>query len=178
MTTPTQRTTAPLSRAEADNLRALLRAEARAYGELLELAQHQNEWLRSQDVVHLAEVVATWTDRLPVAEDARRARETYLLELGRRHGIGTDELRMSRLARSTTGETGRALRADLRAWEKTTGELMRQNALNGLLADFCLDMVGAEADILRRGVSGKDGCYDARGGEASGACAGVIVKQA
>ena len=178
MTIRTTRTSAALTRPEADNLRALLRAEAKAYGELLDLARRQNDWLRSQDVVRLAEVVAAWTDRLPAAEDARRAREAFLLDLGRRHGIETDELRMSRLARSTPGDPGRELRADLRAWEETTGELMRQNALNGLLADFCLDLVGAEADILRRGVSGKDGCYDATGGEATGACAGAIVKQA
>jgi len=111
-------------------------------------------------------------------ESAREARESYLIELGDRHGILRDDLSMSRLARAATGEHGRALREGLRAWEATTAELMRQNSLNGMLARFCLGLVDEEADILCRGMSGRDGCYDARGGERRGTCAGVIVRQA
>lgn len=174
----TNRTSAGLEQAEADNLRALLMAEERAYAELLDLARRQNGLLRRQDVIRLDAVVAAWRDALPAAEDMRRARETYLLDLGRRHDVAPGDLRMSRLARSTTGTPGRNLRAALRDWERTTGDLMRQTALNGLLANFCLGLVEEEADILCRGMSGKDGCYDARGGESRGACSGVIVKQA
>lgn len=178
MKTRTRRTSAALARAEADNLRALLRAEERAYAELLVLSRRQAELMKRQDAKRLEAVLDDWRDLRPAADAARRARETYLLDLGRRYGIEEGDLRMSRLARSTDGVHGRTLREALRDWERTTSDLMRRNSLNGQLAGYCLDLVREEADILCRGMSGRDGCYDAQGGQARGACAGVIVKQA
>ncbi|MBC8426781.1 flagellar export chaperone FlgN [bacterium] len=170
--------TAALAKDEASRLRSLLVAEEDAYAGLLQLALAQNSCLRGQDVAGLEANAGDWRDRMPAAEVARTARETYLLELGERHHIGREHLRMSRLARSTGGETGRDLRHSLRSWERTTGELMRQNSLNGMLARFCLGLVDEEANILCNGMTGNDGCYDAQGGERKGACAGVIVRQA
>jgi len=170
--------TAVLAKNEARRLRHLLRAEEDAYAELLQLARAQNTCLRGQDVAGLEANAGDWRKRMPAAEVARTARETFLLELGDRHDIDHEHLRMSRLARSTGGETGRELRRRLRSWERTTGELMRQNSLNDMLARFCLGLVDEEANILCNGMTGNDGCYDAKGGERKGACAGVIVRQA
>ncbi len=170
--------TAALAKDEASKLRGLLRTEEEAYAELLQLAQAQSFCLRGQDVAGLETNAGDWHDSLPAAEVARTARETYLLELGERHDIARENLRMSRLARSTGGESGRELRRRLRSWENTTGELMRQNSLNGMLARFCLGLVDEEANILCNGMTGNNGCYDAQGGERKGACAGVIVRQA
>ena len=178
MKTRMRRTSAALARAEADNLRALLRAEESSYAELLVLSRRQGDLMKRQDAGRLDSVLDAWRDRLPAAEAARRARESYLLDLGRRYGIETDDLRMSRLARSTRGTHGQALREVLSDWERTTGALMRRNALNGRMAGYCLDLVQKEAAILCRGLSGKNGCYDAQGGKARLDCVGVIVKQA
>lgn len=167
-----------LAAAEARSLQALLDGEETAYRRLLRLAMRQNRYLRRQDLARLEANAADWRRHLPQAESARAMRESYLMQLGDNRGIARAELSMSRLARGTVGPYGRDLRRGLRRWEETTGELMRQNSLNGMLARFCLGLVDEEAAILCRGMSGKDGCYDAQGGERKGTCAGVIVRQA
>ncbi len=172
------KTTAALAHEEANGLLARLEVEEIAYAELLQLALNQNRYLRLQDVANLETNAEQWRERMPAAEAARKDRETFLLDLGKRHGIAPDKLRMSSLARSTRGVTGRELRQCLRTWELTTGDLMRQNSLNGMLARFCLGLVDEEANILCRGMTGNDGCYNATGGEHKGACVGVIQRQA
>ncbi|MBU0743691.1 flagellar protein FlgN [bacterium] len=167
-----------LEPAEASSLQALLAEEEGAYRRLLRLAVRQNRYLRQQDLVRLEANAAEWRRFLPRAETARASRESYLVGLGERHDIGRSWLSMSRLARNTRGDHGRDLRDGLRVWEETTGELMRQNSLNGMLARFCLGLVDEETAILCRGMTGRDGCYDARGGERKGACAGVIIRKA
>jgi len=167
-----------LAAAEARSLHGLLDEEESAYRRLLRLAVRQNHYLRRQDLVRLEANAADWRRHLPQAESARAMRESYLMQLGDNRGIDRTELSMSRLARSTGGAHGSDLRRGLCNWEETTGELMRQNSLNGMLARFCLGLVDEEAAILCRGMSGKDGCYDAQGGERKGTCAGVIVRQA
>ncbi len=171
-------TTPGLAAAEARSLQALLDEERTAYRRLLRLAVRQNRYLRRQDLARLEANAKEWRRHLPQAESARAMRESYLVQLGDNRGINRGELSMSRLARGTGGPHGRDLRRGLRGWEETTAELMRQNSLNGMLARFCLGLVDEEASILCRGMSGKDGCYDAHGGESKGACAGVIVRQA
>jgi hypothetical protein len=173
-----QRTSPGLAPAEARSLQALLATEETAYRRLLRLAVRQNRYLRRQDLARLEANADEWRRHLPGAESARALRERYLEQLGDDRGIERGALSMSGLARGTGGDHGRELRCRLRAWEETTGELMRQNSLNGMLARFCLGLVDEEAAILCRGMTGKDGCYDASGGERKGACAGVIVRQA
>lgn len=172
------RKTPGLAPEEARSLQALLTEEETAYRRLLRLAVRQNRYLRRQDLDRLESNAAEWRRHLPHAEAVRNARESYLMKIGTRYDIDREALSMSGLARSTAGTHGRDLRTHLRAWEDTTGELMRQNSLNGMLARFCLGLVDEETSILCRGLTGRDGCYDAKGGERKGACAGVIVRQA
>lgn len=173
-----QETNRGLAAAEARSLLALLGDEREAYRRLLRLAVRQNRYLRRQDLARLEANADEWRRHMPQAESARALRESYLIQLGDNRGLSRGELSMSRLARQTGGAHGRDLRRGLRGWEETTAELMRQNSLNGMLARFCLGLVDEEASVLCRGMSGKDGCYDSRGGERRGTPAGVIVRQA
>ncbi len=170
--------TVALSESEAGMLQTLLVSEEKDYRRLLRLAVRQNRYLRRQDLARLEFNAGEWRRYLPAAETSRSRREGYLLELGERYGIDKQDLRMSALARSTRGTHGLALRQCLRAWEGTTGELVRQNSLNGLLARFCLDLVEDEAGLFYRGMHGPGDGYEASGGKAKGSTTGVIIRQA
>jgi len=83
---------------------------------LLRLSVRQNRYLRKQDLARLEANAAEWRRYMPSAETARTSRETYLKRLGEQHAIERSGLSMSRLARFTRGDHGRALRLCLRTW--------------------------------------------------------------
>ena len=108
------RTAPGLAPPEARSLQDLLATEETAYRRLLRLSVRQNRYLRKQDLARLEANAAEWRRYMPSAETARTSRETYLKRLGEQHAIERSGLSMSRLARFTRGDHGRALRLCLR----------------------------------------------------------------
>lgn len=159
-------------------LNSLLEEEWREHRRLLRLAVRQNRYLRRQDVRRMEANAGEWRRYLPVAEAARKRRERFLRELGEERGLGAEESRLGRLAQTAEGQAGVGLRTCLEGWRRTAAELVRQNSLNGVLARFCLDLVGNEAELFRRGAGGDAGCYESDGARTANGNACVIEQRA
>jgi len=152
-------------------LGAILDLEGTHYRRLLRLAWRQNSYMQRQDV--------EWGHYLPLANQARIARERYVGEIAARNGLTIPPGRVEDLLDYTDPDTKRKVAGALGGVRRAAAKLARQNELNRLLADFCLDLVHEEAEIFKSAVlDNPAGCYDEDARNHGRGPGGVIVRQA
>ena len=79
----------------------------------------------------------------------------------------------------TNPQTKQTVAGALGKVRHASAKLARQNELNRLLAEFCLDLVHEEAEIFKSAVlENPAGCYDGEARNKGRGPGGVIVKQA
>ncbi len=159
-------------------LASLLEVEDENYRRLLRLAWRQNSYMRRQDVDRLEANANDWARCLPLANEARGAREKFVVgitrELGMAPGRSTREL-LPRLE-ATTGDLVRTALGNL---DRTTAKLARQNELNRHLAEFCLALAREESRIFREVLTDDPaGCYDKDASARSISSSRMLEKQA
>jgi len=160
-------------------LGAILDMEGKQYRRLLRLAWRQNSYMQRQDVDRLETNATEWSRYLPLANEARIARERYVGELASRNGLIIPPSRVEDLLDYTDPETKRTVAGALGQVRRTAAKLARQNELNRLLAEFCLDLVHEEAEIFKSSVlENPAGCYDEDARNLGRGPGGVIVRQA
>ncbi len=166
-----------LSVAATRELAAAFAAETRHYGRLLRLAVRQNRYMRRQDVARLESNAAEWRRHLPEADVARERRREcvsrHWRDLAGEAVVDIDAL----IAACDAAERPELVRR-VGDWRRAASALHRQNGLNSMLARFCLDLVRAETDVLRRGSAEPAGCYDGGGAYERAASASVMERQA
>ena len=171
-----------ITRLKNDDCRQLgdiLQAESGHYRRLLRLAWRQNSYMQRQDVDRLATNAREWARYLPLANAARIERERFVGELATRHGITIPPGRVEDLLDYTAQDTKRAVAGALGSVRQAATKLARQNELNRLLAEFCLDLVHEEAEIFKSAVlDNPAGCYDEDARNKGRGPGGVIVRQA
>ena len=175
----TQGRTATLIREDGQLLASLLEIEDRNYRRLLRLAWRQNSYMRRQDVDRLETNAQDWSIYLPRANEARIARERFVSQLGESVGRPIPPNKMIDLLDFAETETrGRVITA-IKALQRTTIRLARQNELNRNLAEYCLDLAAEESRIFQRCViEDPSGTYDG-GAKANGrGPGGVLQRQA
>ncbi len=166
-----------LTPAEARSAGRCFRDEADAYRRLLRLAVRQNRYMRRNDVARLEANAREWRRYLPEAQAAKRAREECLCGLARRLDVAPETL-SARTLMSVVGEGKNELREALARWQQASGELHRQNAKNGILARFCLDLIRDETEIFCNGVTeDPTGCYEGDGSQRHRTNPGVIERR-
>lgn len=156
---------------------AALDQEIRAYLGLLQAVTRQNRFLRGHDVASLHAVADEWAGLQAEADGVRHRRIEAQETAARVLGLPADAALGAIAARPADGaeEVGR-LRSVLR---RTLEALERQNALNGRLARFCLDLVAGEAEAVSRGLrAAGGGTYDDKGAMTAAGGGGVITRQA
>lgn len=160
-------------------LGAYLDLESAQYRRLLRLAWRQNSYMQRQDVDRLEANAREWARYLPQANEARITRERYLGELAAQCGLEIPPARVEDLLDYTEPETKQKVARALGQVRHTSAKLARQNELNRLLAEFCLDLVHEEAEIFKSSVlQDPNGCYDGDAHNRGRGPGGVIVKQA
>ncbi len=153
--------------------------EGTHYRRLLRLAWRQNSYMQRQDVDRLEANAREWGRYLPMANEARIARERCVGELAARNGLTIPPGRVEDLLDYTDPETKRKVAGALGGVRRAAARLARQNELNRLLADFCLDLVHEEAEIFKSAVlDNPAGCYDEGARNQGRGPGGVIVRQA
>ncbi len=164
---------------DCTRLELLLDKEEALYRRLLRLAWRQNSYMKRQDVDRMEANAGEWSLYLPAASAARAERESAVVELAERQGktIPPDTLN-GILAGAGSGSRNRVM-ASLARLKGTVRRLARQNELNRLLADFCLDLAREESEIFKRCVlDDPSGCYGHNAQRADRGPGGVIVRQA
>lgn len=157
----------------------ILRSESGQYRRLLRLAWRQNSYMQRQDVDRLAANAREWARYLPEANEARLDRERFVGQLATRHGITIPPGRVEDLLDYTDQETKNTVAGALGGVRTSAAKLARQNELNRLLAEFCLDLVGEEAEIFKSAVmENPTGCYDEGARSKDRGPGGVLVRQA
>lgn len=165
--------------ADARRIGDLFRAEAAAYRRLLRLAVRQNRYMRRHDLERLEANAAEWRRYLPAAETAKRRREGFLAGMAHSRGLDPARVSMAALVEWAGPVERDAVREAVAVWQKACAGLHRQNAMNGLLARFCIDLIRDQAALFREGVTGHPaGCYDGDGSPAARSAAGVIERKA
>jgi hypothetical protein len=160
-------------------LGVFLDQESIHYRRLLRLAWRQNSYMQRQDVDRLDANAREWALYLPQANEARIARERYLEGLASQSGLDIPPARVEDLLDYTAPETKQKVTRALSQVRHTSARLARQNELNRLLAEFCLDLVHEEAEIFKSSVlNDPSGCYDGEAHNRGRGPGGVIVKQA
>jgi hypothetical protein len=160
-------------------LGAILDMEGTHYRRLLRLAWRQNSYMQRQDVDRLEANATEWSRYLPLANEARIARERCVGELASRNGLDIPPSRVEDLLDYTDPETKRTVAGALGQVRRAAAKLARQNELNRLLAEFCLDLVHEEAEIFKSSVlENPAGCYDEDARNLGRGPGGVIVRQA
>ncbi len=160
-------------------LGAVLDMEGTQYRRLLRLAWRQNSYMQRQDVDRLEANAKEWGRYLPLADEARIARERYVGELASKNGLSIPPGRVEDLLDYTDPETKRTVAGALGQVRRVAAKLARQNELNRLLAEFCLDLVHEEAEIFKSAVlENPAGCYDEDARNLGRGPGGVIVRQA
>ena len=161
------------------HLGVVLDTEGTHYRRLLRLAWRQNSYMQRQDVDRLESNAREWDLYLPLANEARIARERCVGELAARNGLTIPPGRVEDLLDYSDPETKRTVAVALGGVRRTAAKLARQNELNRLLADFCLDLVHEEAEIFTSAVlENPAGCYDEGARNRRRGPGGVIVRQA
>ncbi len=164
---------------EAAQLCALLAEEEGQYRRLRRLAWRQTAYLRRQDAARLESNAREWGKYLPEADASRRRREALVREIASARGLDADRLSARGIACLAPEGAREPLRRALKRLSDTVADLYRQNGLNALLARFCLELVGEEAEIFRRAVLGDAaGLYGGDGRQALGARSCVLQHRA
>jgi len=157
----------------------ILATEGTHYRRLLRLAWRQNSYMQRQDVDRLEANAREWARYLPLANEARLTRERFIAELAARHGITIPPGRVEDLLDYTDPQTKRTVAGALGGVRQSAAKLARQNELNRLLAEFCLDLVHEEAEIFKSAVlENPAGCYGQDARNSRSGPGGVIVRQA
>ncbi len=160
-------------------LASLLEVESRQYRRLLRLAWRQNSYMKRQDVDRLDSNAREWAKYLPLADEARIARERFIQELAQEKGMASPPVKMDALLSGTCSTTQFEVREAVNDLRAVSVRLERQNELNRQLAEFCLDLAKEEAEIFRSTVlSDPSGCYGNNAQSASRGPGGVLVRQA
>jgi len=171
--------TTRLKSEECIRLGAILDIEGHHYRRLLRLAWRQNSYMQRQDVDRLEANAREWARYLPLANEARISRERFVGELAARNGLTIPPGRVEDLLDHTDPTTTRTVAGALGKVRHAAARLARQNELNRLLAEFCLDLVHEEAEIFKSAVlENPAGCYDKGARNQGRGPGGVIVKQA
>lgn len=160
-------------------LEGLLAHEETLYRRLLRLAWRQNSYMKRQDVDRLEANAREWNRYLPAANAARAEREAAVTALAGRKGMAIPPDTLAAvLAGTGSASLGRVMAA-LARLKTTVRRLARQNELNRLLADFCLDLAREESEIFKRCVlDDPSGRYGHNAQRADRGPGGVIVRQA
>jgi len=170
------------TRLENDDCRRLgsiLDHESHEYRRLLRLAWRQNSYMQRQDVDRLEANAREWARYLPLANEARITRERYVGGLAKRMGLIIPPNRVEDLLDYTEPGIKRTVTSALGGVRQTAAKLARQNELNRLLAEFCLDLVNEEAEIFKSAVlDNPAGCYDGEAQNKRSGPGGVLVRQA
>ncbi len=160
-------------------LASLLEIENHQYRRLLRLAWRQNSYMKRQDVDRLDSNAAEWSKYLPMADEARIARERFIQELAQQKNISRSPALMDEILKEATEETRSIVKTAVNNLRAVSVRLERQNELNRQLAEFCLDLAREEAEIFRSSVlSDPTGCYGKDAQNASRGPGGVLVRQA
>jgi len=168
-----------LKNEECRQLRLVLNNEGGHYRRLLRLAWRQNSYMQRQDVDRLEANAREWARYLPLANEARLERERFVSEMAARSGLRIPPGRVEDLLDYTRPEAKRSVTGALGQVRQAAAKLARQNELNRLLAEFCLDLVHEEAEIFKSAVlENPAGCYDDEARNKGRGPGGVIVKQA
>jgi hypothetical protein len=160
-------------------LGAVLDLEDRNYRRLLRLAWRQNSYMQRQDVGRLEANAREWARYLPEANEARIARERFVELMAGQCRLTIPPNKVEDLLDYTDLDTKMKVTGALNSVRRVAARLARQNELNRLLAEFCLDLVHEEAEIFTSSVL-KDpaGCYDKEAQNTGRGPGGVIVRQA
>ncbi len=157
----------------------LLEDETQAYRRLWRLAVRQNHYMRNQDTARLASNTKDWERALPEVQSIRHNREQLQRSLAERRGWPRDVETLEDWAQRNGHPEAERLLLLRDEWKTAAEELARQNALNGNLARFCLDLVMDEAEVFRRGIQeGDGGSYDENGKRADAGTGGVVTHRA
>jgi hypothetical protein len=157
----------------------VLNHECRQYRRLLRLAWRQNSYMQRQDVDRLEANAREWARYLPQANQARLSRERFVSELAGRMGLSIPPHRVEDLLDYTEPGTKRSVASALGGVRQFAAKLARQNELNRLLAEFCLDLVHEEAEIFKSAVlDNPAGCYDGDAQNKRSGPGGVLVRKA
>jgi hypothetical protein len=168
-----------LKNEECLRLGAILDFEGNQYRRLLRLAWRQNSYMQRQDVDRLEANAREWARYLPEANEARLDRERFVGELAARNGLSIPPGRVEDLLDYTDPVTKRTVAGAIGGVRQSAAKLARQNELNRLLAEFCLDLVHEEAEIFKSAVlQNPAGCYDGEACNKSRGPGGVILRQA
>lgn len=160
-------------------LASLLEVETRQYRRLLRLAWRQNSYMKRQDVDRLDFNAREWAKYLPLADEARIARERFIQEMSNQMGKGWGNTKMETLVQGACPAIREELTAAVNDLKATSVRLARQNELNRQLAEFCLDLAREEAEIFKNTVlSDPAGCYGNNAQNTTRGPGGVLVKQA
>ena len=168
-----------LKNEDCSRLGDILDTECSHYRRLLRLAWRQNSYMQRQDVNRLEENAREWGRYLPLANEARIARERCVGQLAVRNGLSIPPARVDDLLDYTDPETKQTVAGALGGVRRVAADLARQNELNRLLAEFCLDLAHEEAEIFKSAVlENPSGCYDEDARNKGHGPGGVIVRQA
>ncbi len=168
-----------LENEDCRRLGSILDKESHQYRRLLRLAWRQNSYMQRQDVDRLEANAREWARYLPLANEARISRERYVGELAKRMDLSIPPHGVEDLLDYTEPETKRTVASALGGVRRTAAKLARQNELNRLLAEFCLDLVHEEAEIFKDAVlDNPAGCYDGDAQNTRSGPGGVLVRQA
>ncbi len=168
-----------LEEEDCRRLGAVLDLEDKNYRRLLRLAWRQNSYMQRQDVDRLQGNAREWARYLPEANEARIARERFIGGLADKSGLTIPPDRGEDLLDYTDLDTKRKVAGALNSVRRVAAKLARQNELNRLLAEFCLDLVHEEAEIFTSSVlENPAGCYDKEAQNRDRGPGGVIVRKA
>jgi hypothetical protein len=168
-----------LKEEDCRRLGAVLDLEDRNYRRLLRLAWRQNSYMQRQDVDRLEANAREWARYLPEANEARIARERCVGSLAQQCGLSIPPDRVEDLLDYSDSDTKNEVTRSLNRVRRMAAKLARQNELNRLLAEFCLDLVREEAEIFTSAVlENPAGCYDQKARNTAGGPGGVLVRQA
>ncbi len=158
---------------------SLLEVEVRHYKRLLRLAWRQNSYMRRQDVDRLDINAREWAKFLPLADEARIARERFVQELAQAQGLSCPPVALEAIFGTANPETRQELSGMVNDLRAISVRLERQNELNRQLAEFCLDLAREEAEIFRSTVlTDPTGCYGNNARNSTRGPGGVLVRQA
>lgn len=179
MATPTTARDRRLGPEQAAALCGLLEEEEAHYRRLRRLAWRQARYLRRHDAARLEVNAAAWSRCLPGARAAREAREACQAALADRLGLPAAQRAARHLLDYAQPAEKVRVRRALERLAATAADLHRQNGLNVLLANFCLELAREESEIFRQCVlENPAGCYAGDGQPAPAPAGGVVWREA
>ncbi len=167
------------SEGDLARLAELLTHEGGQYRRLLRLARRQNSYMKRQDVDRLEANSREWNRYLPLANQAKSAREKFVIRMNERLGIPFQQDNIIACLKRVEPAAQREIRALLAGIKNTAEQLARQNELNRSLAEFCLELAQEEHEIFKRCVlDDPSGCYGEDARRSDRGPGGVLVRQA